>query len=50
MSAVLTPPFAVDDESLRKGEDEGVGDALGETREKVQACKGMEVDNSEKNR
>jgi len=37
VSAVLSPPFAVDGESLRKREDEGVGDALGETGEKVHA-------------
>merc|ERR1719334_2211270 len=37
VSTILTPPFAVDDESLRKGEDEGVGNALGETGEEVHA-------------
>ena len=43
VSAVLSPPFAVDGESLRKREDKGVGDALGETGEKVHACRGGTV-------
>jgi len=35
--AVLSPPMPFDGESLGKRQNEGVGDALGETREKVQA-------------
>ena len=34
--AILAPPVAVDDESLGKREDEGVGHALGEPGEEVE--------------
>ena len=43
MRAVLSPPMPFDGESLGKRQNEGVGDALGETREKVQACVGGKI-------
>ena len=45
MSAVLSPPMTADSESLRKREDERVGNTLGETGEEVHACmRGREED------
>ena len=38
MVTALSPPLALNSETLGKGVDEGVDNTLGEAGEKVQAC------------
>ena len=38
MVAALSPPLALNGETLGEGVDEGVDNALGEAGEEVQAC------------
>ena len=40
MVTALSPPLALNSETLGQGVEEGVGDSLGEAGEEVQACSG----------